>query len=241
MAQFEMRNGRLYSDELRKLAKAMNQRMVELEKRGFNSPAYRAAQARLQQLGRDRLRAAGRRFSETGYFENQNEMRKVESILKKFKEQETSKLSGYRAYRKRVLDGLQKRYNYKNQGITDDDMMEFWENMPDDERERIYGSDETFIIAAKFLMNKRKNRVILTEVVGLSASDAAEYLQAEKGIDITEEEIEQMRELDAYEMKDIIEKINASKTLTGALSALGIDAREYMEYKTNFRAGMGPL
>lgn len=241
MAQFETRNGRIYSDELRKLAKAMNQRMVELEKRGFNSPAYRAVQARLQQLGRDRLRAAGRRFSETGYFANQNEMRKVESILQKFKEQETSKLSGYRVYRKRVLDGLQERYNYKSQGITDDDMMDFWEEMPDDEKERMYGSDETFIIVAKFLIDKRKHREILTEVVGLSASDAAEYLQSVKGIGVTEEEIEQMRELDAYEMKYIIDKINASKTLTGALSLLGIDAREYMEYKTKFRTGMGPL
>lgn len=236
-----MKDGRLYSNELRKLAKAMNQRMVELEKRDYKSPAYQAVQARLQALGRDRLHAAGRRFSETGYFKNQNELRQVEAMLRKFKEQETSTLKGYKAYRKRVLEGLQERYNYKNYGITDDDMLDFWESMPDDEKQRMYGSDETFIIATKFVIDQRKNRELLKRVEGLKPEDAAEYLKAVEQADISAEDIEKMRSLDAYEMVDVINAINNAKSITSALQSLDIDQKEYMDYKNKFRQGMGKL
>lgn len=154
-----MKAGRLFSNELRKLAKAMNQRMVELEKRGYESPAYRSIQARLETLGVKTRYAGGRRFSETGYFKNKNEMMQVEAALRRFKEQETSTLRGYKKYRKEVLNGLEDRYNYKQYGISDDDVMDFWEAMPDDEKERMYGSDETFIIVMAYMKDKKQGKI----------------------------------------------------------------------------------
>ena len=168
MAEFVEKNGMIYSNELRKLAKAMNQRMVELEKRGFHSPAYASVQARLQALGREKGKAAGRRFSETGYFKNQNEMRQIEKILKTFKEQKTSTLKGYKEYRQKVLTGLAEHYHYREYGLTDNEMLEYWEAMPDREQDRIFGSDETFIIVTAYLQRtdlEPENTLSITEIV----------------------------------------------------------------------------
>lgn len=210
MSDLQMKNGMLYSNELRKLAKAMNQRMVELEKRGFKSPAYQSVQARLEALGRIAKTAQGRRFSESGYFANKNEAAQVEAILKRFKHQETSSLKGYRKYRKDVLKGLQERYNYKQSGITDDEMMEFWEAMPDDERERMYGSDETFMIVMKFLIDRKQGKI--------------------KKVNLND-----------YTMQEIVDTIQKQKSLTDALKALGIDTREYMDFKAGKIQSMGEL
>lgn len=210
MTDLQMKNGMYYSNELRKLAKAMNQRMVELEKRGFKSPAYQSVQARLEALGRTAKTAQGRRFSESGYFANKNEAAQVEAILKRFKNQDTSTLRGYRKYRKDVLQGLQERYNYKQSGITDDEMMEFWEAMPDDERERMYGSDETFMIVMKFLIDRKQGKI--------------------KKVNLND-----------YTMQEIIDTIQKQKSLTDALKALGIDTREYMNFKAGKIQSMGEL
>lgn len=230
------RNGRLYSNELRKLAKAMNQRMVELEKRGFKSPAYQAVQARLEALGRTAKTAQGRRFSESGYFANKNEAAQVEAILKRFKTQQTSTLKGYRRYRADVLEGLQKRYEYKQYGMTDDDMMDFWEAMPDDERDRMYGSDETFMIVSKFLIDKKQRKAEADKMT------KAEKRKKLKGMSSEEkEEQAYIQRLDTYTMQEIVDIIQRQKSLTDALDALGIDTREYMDFKAGKIKGMGTL
>lgn len=196
----------VYSNELRKLAKTMNQRMLELEKRGIQSPAYQAVQARLAAIGRPENKKGTRRFSETGKFKNRNEMAQYKAILERFKEQETSKVSGYKKYRKRVLEGLQNRYDYKSMGLSDDDVMDFWEAMPDDERDRIYGSDETFIIVAAYTRDIKSGRI---------SND------------------------NALSMKEIIERINSSKSLTQALDKLGIMVRDYMDFKQGVINNLG--
>lgn len=230
------RNGRLYSNELRKLAKAMNQRMVELEKRGFKSPAYQSVQARHEALGRTAKTAQGRRFSESGYFANKNEAAQVEAILKRFKTQQTSTLKGYRRYRADVLEGLQKRYNYKQSGMTDDDMMDFWEAMPDDERDRMYGSDETFMIVSKFLIDKKQRKAEADKMA------KAEKRKKLKGMSPEEkEEQAYIQRLDTYTMQEIVDIIQRQKSLTDALDALGIDIREYMDFKSGKIKGMGAL
>lgn len=190
MAEFIQKDGRLYSNELRKLAKAMNQRMVELEKRGFKSPAYQSVQARLQALGRDAGKAAGRRFSETGYFKDQNEMRMVEAVLKKFEAQKTSKLKGYREYRRKVLTGLAEHYHYREFGLTDEEMLEYWEAMPDDERDRMFGSDETFIIVTAYLQREDlepENTLSITEIVN-TINNSKSLVDALKNLGIDQRE-----------------------------------------------------
>lgn len=196
----------VYSNELRKLAKAMNQRMLELEKRGIKSPAYQSIQARLAAIGRPENVKGVRRFSETGKFKNKNEMAQYKALLERFKEQETSKVSGYKKYRKRVLEGLQERYDYKSMGLSDDDIMDFWEAMPDDERDRIYGSDETFIIVAAYTRDVKSGRI---------SND------------------------NALSIKEIVERINSSKSLTQALQKIGIDMRQYMDFKQGVINNLG--
>lgn len=196
----------VYSNELRKLAKSMNQRMLELEKRGMNSPAYQSIQARLAAMGRPKNKKGVYRFSETGKFKNKNEMAQYKALLERFKAQATSKVSGYKEYRKGVLGGLQKRYDYKSMGLSDDDVMEFWEAMPDNERDRIYGSDETFIIVAAYVNNKRWKTLVNDN---------------------------------AYTIKEIVDTINDSQSLTDALKKLGIDMRQYMDFKQGVINNLG--
>ncbi len=196
----------VYSNELRKLAKAMNQRMLELEKRGMNSPAYQSIQARLAAMGRPKNKKGVYRFSETGKFKNKNEMTQYKAMLERFKAQETSKISGYKQYRKSVLEGLQERYDYEAMGLSDDDVLAFWEAMPDNERDRIYGSDETFIIVAAYTRNVKAGKI---------------------------------RNDNALSMKELVERINSSKSLTQALDKLGIDMRQYMDFKQGVINNLG--
>ena len=98
-------DGTLYSNEFRKLAKAMNQRMVELERREYKAPAYKSVQAKLESLGISKKRAAGRRFPETGVFNSYNEYEAFQAAAQQFKEQKTSMIRGYKEYRKNVLKG----------------------------------------------------------------------------------------------------------------------------------------
>ena len=164
-------DGTLYSNEFRKLAKAMNQRMVELERRGYKSPAYKAVQAKLESLGIRQKRAAGRRFPETGVFNSYNEFEAFQAAAEQFKNQKTSRIRGYKEYRKNVLKGLQERYNYKAEGLSDDDILEFWEAMPDDEKDRSYASDEEYLITVKYLHDVRTGKIAkesaytITEIV----------------------------------------------------------------------------
>lgn len=224
----------LYSNSLRKLAKAANQRMLELEKRGFRSPAYQAVQSRLVTLGRPVSKAASEkaqnvlikqgkfdpeedspikvyRFSETGTFANKNEQAHIEKLLRDFLGQETSKLKGYRKYRQDVLDGLDRRYGYRAMGLTDDDVLNFWEAMPDDEKDQLFGSDETFIIYSKYLIDQRAGKL-------------------EKRVNES-----------AYTPKQIINKINSSKSVTQALKSLGISQQGYMDFKSGMVQNLGAL
>lgn len=225
---------KLFSNELRKLSKAANQRMLELEKRGFRAPAYQAIQARLASLGRPVSKAASEkaqnvltkqgkfdpeedspikvyRFSETGTFANKNEQAHIEKLLRDFLGQQTSILKGYKKYRQDVLDGLDRNYGYRAMGLSDDDVLDFWEAMPDDEKEQLYGSDETFIIYAKYLLDQRAGKL-------------------EKRVNES-----------AYTAKQIINKINASKSVTDALKSLGISQQGYMNFKSGMVQNLGAL
>ena len=99
-------NKRFYSD-LRLKEKAANERMRQLEKAGFNSPAYQAIQAKLEVLGKQTKGNRGRRFSETGKGTyNEREMQK--KILNEFLHQKTSSISGAKDYYDRVWETANK-------------------------------------------------------------------------------------------------------------------------------------
>lgn len=130
------------NEKIAKMAKRANARLARLEKRGYTSPAYQSAQAMLEAIGDKRRSANGRRFKEAGRFKNKNEEKQYEALLKNFLGQKTSTLKGYRDYRSKILETAQEKYHYRDFGVTDDEYMSIWENLPDSNNDRMYGSDE---------------------------------------------------------------------------------------------------
>ena len=208
-----------FSNEIRKLAKAANQRMLELEKRGYNSPALKSVYARLTALGREENAKGKLRFSETGKFSNKNEASKVEAVLRRFMNQKTSRLRGYKEYRKAVLSGLEKRFHYSEYGISDDEIEEFWRAMPDNEKDRLYGSEEPFIIVAQY-KTAVADKIKRLEKRG--DTDAASKIR-ENELSIT----------------DIVKRIHEKKSLTAALKAIDIKPTDYLQFKAGYMRKMG--
>lgn len=137
------------SRHVKTLAKRVNQRMRALESKGISSPAYRSAQATLEMLG-VKGTATGRRFSETGKFQSVAEMKQIEHILNRFLEQKTSTLRGYKSYKKDVIKGAEKHFGpLADLGISEDEYFEIWEELPDEEDARMYGSDEVVRIISE--------------------------------------------------------------------------------------------
>ena len=133
-------NKRLYKD-LRLKEKAANERMRQLELAGIKSPAYQRAQAQLEILGKRTKGDRGRRFSETGKA-TYNEKEMLDKILNEFLyENETSTLRGAKAYMDEVWDSANKNQKLSEAGITRDEWLKFWENMPS-KKDRIYASEQ---------------------------------------------------------------------------------------------------
>lgn len=132
-------NKRLYP-ELRLKQKAANERMRQLEKAGIKSPAYQAVQAKLEVLGRQTKGDRGRRFSETGRA-TYNEKELLDKILSEFLDYETSTLKGAKAYQQEVWDAANKNQKLAEAGITRDEWLKFWENMPS-KKDRLFGSSQ---------------------------------------------------------------------------------------------------
>ncbi len=122
-----------YSQTVRTLAKRANQRLVRMERAGIKSPAYRAAQAQLEMMGR------GKRFSETGKG-TPEALAAQERVLRRFLEQQTSTVTGAKEWKRNILEGFDRKYPAAKDVLTDDEKVEFLENVPD---EPPYGSDIT--------------------------------------------------------------------------------------------------
>lgn len=163
-----------FSNELRKKMKTANQRMRRLEEKGAASPAYRAIQGVLQMLGVNGT-ATGRRFSETGKFRDANQARQMERIVNNFLGQQTSTVSGNKQYRRQVMKAAEERFNLSEAGISEEEYMQIWENLPDNENERLYGSDEIVNIVKEL---KRQGAVDQDESA-MSIGDIVSQLQRE--------------------------------------------------------------
>lgn len=168
-------NKRFYSD-LRLKEKAANERMRQLEKAGFKSPAYQAIQAKLEVLGKQTKGDRGRRFSETGKA-TYNEMQLLNKILDEFLGYETSTVKGARQYEKDVWESANKNNKLSDAGITRDDWLKFWQSMPD-RKERLYGSSQ--IVAIMRAYSKKNGE--LDDENKLSMEEIAEEIQASKNL-----------------------------------------------------------
>lgn len=158
-----MANVRKYED-LRLLQKRANMAMKRLELLGINSPAYQAVQARLEILGRPANAQIGRRFSETGRATyNEYEMQK--KILTEFLGMKTRTQAGAKKWLTDIWEGAldsKKDLKLKESGITRDQWIEFWSNMPNSHKDRSFNSEvivkmlRTYVYKNKELKDEQK-------------------------------------------------------------------------------------
>lgn len=137
-----MANTRFYND-LRLLQKRANQAMVRLERLQITSPAYQAVQAELEVLGKRTTETRGRRFSETGKA-TYNEYQMQKKILEDFLNMKTRTQSGAKQWVDDVWSGAlesDKDLKLKETGVTREQWLDFWSNMPSNHKDRQFGSD----------------------------------------------------------------------------------------------------
>lgn len=188
-----------YSAEIRKLAKRANQRMVEMERHGYKSPAYKAVQSALEMLGKRSDKAGGRRFSETGKG-TENELRQLKAELTKFLGHQTSTIKGYKKYRKDVYEGADKKFDLKKAGISQKDFEEMYDTLPDKEKDRLYYAAyyievlETYEMKLKTGQIKRENELTITDIMRIMQSKET-LKDALKEIGITTQDIEHTKKL----------------------------------------------
>lgn len=169
-----MANVRFYND-LRLLQKRANQAMVRLERLGIQSPAYQAAQAKLEVLGKQTQGNRGRRFSETGKA-TYNEYEYQKRILEDFLGMSTRTQQGVKKWVEDVWQGAlksDKDLKLKEAGITRDEWLDFWANMPANHKDRAFGSE----VIVKMLRTYTYKNQQMNDEQKLSMAEIAEAIQ----------------------------------------------------------------
>lgn len=208
-------------DDLRLKAKRANERMRQLEKAGLESPAYQAIQARLEILGKSRKGTRGRRFSESGratYAEKEI----LNKILNEFLyEQTTSTVKGARDYYDEVWKSANENNKLAESGISRDDWFKFWENMPSDKKDRLYGSSQIVNIVQAYTIRRdeirgmsKKERNALVKSGEMSRKDLNRFLD------------------NKFTVEDIADEIRASKNLKNAYKRVGIKFTDVKKART---------
>ena len=189
-----------YYKELRLKQKAANERMRQLEKAGIESPAYRALQARLEVLGRQRKGSRGRRFSETGKA-TYNEMEIQNKILDEFLYgQSTSTVRGARQYYDNVWQSANENNNLTEAGISRDEWLNFWQSMPADKNERIYGSSQIVNIIQAYSMKNGQLEAegkMSVEEIAHAIQNSKSLKDAYNSLGITYKDVKAARKLGA--------------------------------------------
>lgn len=182
----------IFDNDLRLMAKKANERMRQLEKQGINSPAFRAVQARLEQMGKQKAGDKGRRFSETGKG-TRNEILAQKKALNDFLNQRTSTLTGAKEYRKKVLETAKERYHYDEYGIDDDEWLNIWDEL-DDYGEPEFGSDQVIEIIETYTRKNKDNpeAMNITDLIR-NIQGASSYQGALKSIGLTIGDIAKFR------------------------------------------------
>lgn len=185
---------KIFSAKIKKLAKRANQRILRLERKEPNSPALKAVQAILQMNGKRSNNITGRRFSETGKG-TRNELKQLEKELNNFLNMDTSTIRGYRKYEKNIFETANEKYNLVSNGINFDDYMKIWEELPDYEKDRMYGSESIIkmVIAATKKDGKVKdeNELSIEEIIERIQSSKS-LSDAYRALGITYEEVDKL-------------------------------------------------
>lgn len=169
-----MAERRFYAS-LRQKAKQANQRMLRLERKGMKSPAYQAAQAKLEMLGK-RSTKGGRRFSETGKA-TYNEMEMMSKILDDFLNNKTSTVKEARNYYDSVWEGANRNNKLVEAGISKEEWFDFWESMPD-KKDRVYSSEQ-IVGMLRAYKNKEGS---LEDANKMTMAEIAEEIEASRNL-----------------------------------------------------------
>ena len=167
---------RLFND-VRLMAKRANQAMKRLEKLGVKSPAYDYAQGALITMGKSPTATHGARFNESGVM-TYNEMEYTKRILEKFLGAKTRTQTGAKAWLENVWQGGNKAYNLAEHGITKEDWLEFWKNMPAKQKDRSLGSEVIVNLVRAFSMKNGS----LTDDNKMQVEEIAQKIQESKDL-----------------------------------------------------------
>ena len=159
-----------YYEDLRKLQKRANQRMVRLEKEDkMKTPAYQAVQGKLEMIGQRKVKGKGkgRRFKESGKATyNEYEMQK--KILEEFLGAKTSTVKQAREYYNFIYNTSDQLFDLKENGISQKDWLDFWDKMPDKKkRDGMLESDRIVEILKAFSYkkgNEKKKKITKTDL-----------------------------------------------------------------------------
>lgn len=152
------RGNKRYYSELKSKAKRANQRLVRLEQLEIESPAYQAVQAKLEILGKQKNGNRGRRFSESGKA-TYNEYEILNKILDDFLNLETSTTKGATQWVEDVWQGAlnsDKGLFIKEAGITKEQWLDFWSNMPADKKSRMFASEQIVKMLRSYTYQNRE-------------------------------------------------------------------------------------
>ena len=170
---------RTYND-LRLLQKQANQAMLRLKRLGINTPAYQAVQAKLEILGRPVSKQGYRRFSETGKA-TYNEYEAQKKILQDFLSMKTRTQAGAKQWVENVWQGAlesDKDLKIREAGITRDEWLEFWANMPSDHKARFLGSEQIVKLLRTYVYKNRN----LADDQKMSISEIADAIKKSKSV-----------------------------------------------------------
>lgn len=192
---------RQYKD-LRLLQKRANQAMVRLERLNIKSPAYQSIQAELAILGKLPGADRGRRFSETGKV-TWNEYQYQKKILEDFLGAKTRTQSGAKQWVEDVWQGAlnsDKDLKIKEAGITRDEWLDFWQNMPSNHKDRIFGSDVIVRMLRTYTYknrNKEDDQKMSVSEIADEIQKARTVKEAYKSLGITYKDVKEVNSLGA--------------------------------------------
>ena len=193
-----MANIRYYTD-LRTLQKRANQAMVRLEHMEIKSPAYQAIQAKLEVLGRQASGDRGRRFSETGKA-TWNEYQMQKALLEDFLSMKTRTQAGAKQWIEDVWASAQSNEDLllNEAGVSRDQWLDFWQNMPSNHKDRLLGSDVYVTVLRTYTYKNREladEQKMSAEEIANAVRQAGDVKEAYKALGITYKDVKEVRSL----------------------------------------------
>ena len=198
-------------EDLRLMAKRANQAMVRLERLHIYSPAYEYAQASLATMGKyASSENRGARFNESG-IATYNEYEYLKRIINKFLEAKTRTQTGAKQWVQNVWEGGNKAYDLESHGISKEDWLNFWKDMPANQKDRSLGSEVI---------------VNLVRAYSMKIEDDKSKAKSQKK--------RQLIDQNRLSVEEIAKRISDSRDVKSAYKSLGLT---YSDYRKSVKLG----